>query len=360
MTLTESRRRASSVLLVLSLMSTSCTSQKTIASLGVEYEKANKAAADAVALESGQVKRVRRLGAVIAYINNPSLTIVENLNASQVPGSFINFVCTGADDFEITSAGLRFTGDYAKSIKAITTVPEDSISGYIGALAELKGKNKVLALPDIQKNQFEQCRQQVANDVPPRGVTAVTARQENPAAAIAAIQAGQALIESLQKLIKAGLKLATQAAQRAVLVKFIAENRENYKRVLQEDLNSTELSRAFDRRRQVTVAVPFYAFEAMMKLSPTTERAEIVKRAIVIDEDLREYDAIRTQRQPGAIVDHFASINRKLEDYAEGRISLGELTAFLSETAQELADAKKGYDDVAKKFGDLTGAFGSK
>jgi V8-like Glu-specific endopeptidase len=153
------------------------------------------------------VKRVRRVAAFIAYINEPSLTMVDNINSGQVTGSFINFVCAGAADFEITSAGLKFTAEYAKTIKAITTVPEDSIGGYVNALSSLKGKDKALALPQVQKNQFEVCRTEVQKDVPPRGITAVTGRQESPAAAIAAVQSIQALIESLQKLVKTGLSV---------------------------------------------------------------------------------------------------------------------------------------------------------
>src|SRR5690242_5149391 len=78
-----------------------CPSQKTTTSLGSAYEKANQGAIDLVAVESKQIKRVRRLAAIVAYINNPSLDVAQNLNAKQIPRSFVNFVCTGTDDFDI-------------------------------------------------------------------------------------------------------------------------------------------------------------------------------------------------------------------------------------------------------------------
>ena len=80
------------LLSILVLLFPNCVSKKTLAELGTRYEKANQAAVDAVSVESKQVKRVRRVAAVIAYINNPSLQITENINAKQIDGSFINFV----------------------------------------------------------------------------------------------------------------------------------------------------------------------------------------------------------------------------------------------------------------------------
>lgn len=338
------------------LLLANCVSKKTLADLGTRYEKANQAAVDTVSVESKQVKRVRRVAAVIAYINNPSLSIIDNINAKQINGSFINFVCTGADDFEITSAGLRFTSEYAKTVKAITTAPEDSIGGYIDALSGLKGKGKALALPEIKKNRFEECRREVDKDIPPTGVTAVTARREAVAEAVAAVGAIQALIDSVQKLIKAGFKMATEAQQRVVLKKFIIENQTNYQRVLTEDLSSDELKNAFAQRRQVAVAAPYYAFEDMMKLSTTTDRREIIKRAMEINQDLAEYDAIRILQPPAAVVGQFKEINQKLQDFVDGKVSRDDIIQFLSETASALEEAKKDYDDVAKNFQSLLNA----
>jgi hypothetical protein len=302
------------------------------------------------------VKRVRRVAAVIAYINNPSLPITDNINAKQINESFVNFVCTGADDFEITSAGLSFTSEYAKMVKAITTVPEDSIGGYINALSGLKGRDKALALPEIKKNQFEECRKEVAKDIPPTGATAVTGARRAVAEAIAAVGAIEALINSLQKLVKTGLKMATEAEQRLALKSFIIENQENYQRVLIEDLSSDELMNAFALRRQIAVAAPYYAFEDMMKLSTAKDRREIIKRAMEIDQSLAEYDAIRIMRPPAAVAGQFKEINQKLQDFANGKVSRDDIIQFLSETASELENAKKDYDDVAKKYQSLLDA----
>jgi hypothetical protein len=331
-------------------------SQKTIADLGAKYEKANQSAVDAVSVESKQVKRVRRIGAVIAYINNPSLSPVENLNAGEMKESFKNFVCTGEVDFQITSAGLKFTSDYAKTVKAITTLPDDSIYGYVRALSELKGKKGPLALPEIKKNQFSECLKEVEKDLPPTGYTAVTARREAVAEAIAAVEAVQALITSIQKLVKMGLKRLNEAEQIAVLKSFIEENKDNYQRVLTEDLSSDELKNAFERRRKIAVAAPYYAFEDMMKLSTTKDRREMIKRAVEIDQDLAEYDAIRIQRAPVAVAGQFEEINKNLKSFVEGKTSLAEIIQFLSETASELEDAKKNYDDVATKYQSLLDA----
>jgi hypothetical protein len=341
---------------ILVLVLTSCASKKTLADLGTRYEKANQAAVDAVSVESKQVKRVRRIGAVIAYINNPNLSIVDNINAGEINRSFINFVCTGEDDFAITSAGLRFTSDYAKTVKAITKAPEDSIGGYIDALSGLKGKDKPLALPEIKKSQFAECRKEVEKDLPPTGYTAATARREAVAEAIAAVEAVQALITSIQKLVKWGLKEVTEAEQIAALKSFIKENQENYQRVLTKDLSSDELKNAFERRRKIAVAAPYYAFEDMMKLSTTKDRREIIKRAMEIDQDLAEYDAIRILQPPVAVVGQFKEINQRLQSFVDGKTSLAEIIQFLSETASELEDAKKNYDDVATKYQSLLDA----
>lgn len=334
-----------------------CTSQKTITTLGSNYTKANQSAVDAVSAEAKEGKRIRRLAAVIAYINNPNLTIAENINATQLPGSFANFVCTGADDFETISAGLQYTTQYARTINVITTAPEDSISGYVNALSRLRAKNKPLALPDIKKQQFEACRVEVSKDIPPVGITAVTARKEAIlVGAIASIEAVQALITSLDKLVKAGLKVATEAEQKAALKAFIHDNEKDYTAVLNEDLKTDEVLDAFGRRRQTAVAAPYYAFQEMMKLSTTTDRREIMRRAVQIHTDLEEYDAIRIQQPPASVTAQFKEMNQQLQDYANGKQSIGDTVQFLSELASELTDGKNAYDDVAKKLGGLRDA----
>jgi hypothetical protein len=350
-------RNIAVVSLILVLLLPNCTSKKTLGDLGAKYEKANQAAVDAVLVESNQVKRVRRVAAVIAYINNPSLPITENINAKQINESFMNFVCTGADDFEITSAGLSFTSQYAKTVNAITTAPEDSIGGYINALSGLKGKDKPLALPEIKQNQFDECRREVEKYIPPKGVNAVPpVRRVAVVEAIAAVKAIGALIDSLQELVKTGLKMATEAEQRVVLQKFITKNKTKYEQVVKEDLSSNELMNAFERRRQVAVAAPYYAFEDMMKLSTATDRRKIIKRAVEIDQDLAEYDAIRILQKPAAVAGQFNEINQRLQEFADGKVSLGDIIQFLSETASELENAKKNYNDVAKNYQSLLDA----
>ena len=42
-------------------------------------------------------------------------------------------------------------------------------------------------------------------------------------------------------------------------------------------------------------------------------------------------------------------INQKLEDFVNGKVSRDDIIQFLSETASQLQDAKKNYDDVAQK-----------
>ncbi|GAB7549939.1 hypothetical protein [Cupriavidus sp. 8B] len=333
---------------------------KATSSLGGDYQKANQAAVDSVASEAKEVKRVRRIGAVVAYINNPTLPITDNINAEKKPGSFINFVCAGADDFEITMAGLSYTTDYAKTVKSITDSPEDSISGYIAALSELKGKGKPLSPPEVKKNQFESCRQSVEGDLPPKGITAVTARKESIAVAIAAVTALQALLETLNKLAKDGLKMATEAEQKATLKEFIKNNREAYSRVLSEDLSSDELAHAFERRRQIAIAIPYYEFIDMMRLSSVIDRVAILRYAERINQDLSEYDALRNQNPPAQLVTQFKVINEKLDDYANGKISIADLRQFLAEIASELQEAKKDYDAVSKAIPTATAAAGIK
>lgn len=334
-----------------------CVSKKTLADLGAKYEKANQAAVDAVSVETKQVKRVRRVAAVVAYIEEPSLSALSNINAKEIDESFKNFVCTGEDDFETTSAGLSFTSQYAKTVKAITAAPDDSIGGYIKALSGLKGRDAPLALPEIKKNRFDKCLNDIKDDIPPKGANAVTARKVTGLEVIAAVKAIKALIDSVQILVKDGLKMATEAQQRVTLKSFIAQNQENYQRVLNEDLSSNELKNAFDLRRQIAVAAPYYAFEDMMKLSTTTHRREIIKRAVEIDQDLAEYDAIRMLKKPADLVGQFTEINQKLQDFANGDLSRDDIIGFLSETASELENAKKDYDDVVKKYQSLADVF---
>ncbi|MFM0272577.1 hypothetical protein PQQ59_18450 [Paraburkholderia aspalathi] len=314
---------------------------KTTTSLGVDYKKANQAAVDAVAAEEKQSKRVRRIGAVVAYIDNPNLDVNVNINKKDIDGSFINFVCTGADDFEVSSAGLRYTSDYANIVNSITATPDNSISGYLKALNGLKGEGKVLAMPAVSTNQFQSCRIDVSSYVPPKGFTAATAKQESP---VLLIEAVIKAIETLNTIVDDGLKMATEAEQKRVLEVFINKNRENYSDVLSLQLSSDELEKAFARRKAMAIALPYYEFVDMMNQSPTGSRSTLLRQALQVHEDLSEYDQIRLAKSPAKIADQFSVINKRLDDYAQGKMTLSDLKAFLSETAAELQQTQKDYD----------------
>lgn len=346
---------ASSVIL---LLSTGCLSQKSLTQLGTGYEQANKGAVDIVATESKEVKRVRRVAAAVAYVNAPSLSTDENINPNHISESFANFVCTGEDTFNKTNAGLKFTSEYAKTVKSITAAPEDSIGGYVKALSALRGKDKALEVPEPKSDQFQTCCKEVSNDIPPKGIPAVTVVERPPTpAAIAAIAAMQSMIGSLQEIVQLGLRLTTEAKQREVLKKFLRDNEAKYNEVQDKYLSSDELKNAFSQRRQTAVALPYYEFVDMMHLkSPDAHRTQIIQMATKIDKDLQEYDAIRVQPAPEKVVGKFKEINEKLKDYLDGNISLAETIQFLLETASELQDAKKEYDSVAKSLNALRDA----
>ena len=337
-----------------------CTSEKTITGMGTSYKQANQAAIDAVSIETNQVKRVRRIAAIVAYINNPDQKITANIDRGQLVGSFANFVCTGSGDIETTRAGLKYTADYAAAIQAITKAPNDSISGYIAALENLKGQDKVLAVPKIQKNPFNQCREEVVADLPPVGFNAVTGQEEAVGEAIAAYTAIQTLISAVKTLAKESLKVVTEAQQRQVLKSFIEKNQSAYTQVLTEDLSSNELAQAFERRRKTTIALPYYSFIEMLRLSTATDKSKIILAAAEVDKQLTEYDAIRTQPKPAAVAEVFKTINQQLQDYANNKVSFSDLVEFLSETADEVAQLTKDYDAVLKGISSVDKAIGGK
>jgi hypothetical protein len=196
----------------------------------------------------------------------------------------------------------------------------------------------------------------VKKDVPPEGFNAVPERRVAVLETIAAVTALQELIKSVHDLVKEGFKIATEAKQRVTLKEFIERNKANYNKVIGEDLSSSELTNAFELRRKIAVAAPYYAFEDMMKLSTTTDRREIIKRGMEINQDLAEYDAIRILKPPAAVAGQFKEINEKLQNFVDGKTSLAEIIQFLSETASELENVKKNYDDVAKKYQSLLDA----
>ncbi|MFJ1258760.1 hypothetical protein [Cupriavidus sp. CuC1] len=333
-----------------------CISSGGLAKMGTEYEAANKAAVDTVTTEANEVKRVRRIGAALAYINNPTLRANENLNNKEVPASFANFVCTGSDDFDKTRSGLEFTSQYAKTVKAITEAPNDSIAGYVDALRNLKDKDAPLESVAIESDIYNTCRRNIQASLPIKGFTAATARPESPLAALSAMTA---LIGAVQELLKQGLKVVTEEQQRGTLKQFIEKNRIIYGQVLTQDLSADELNKAFERRKSIALALPYFEFEDMMKLSTTTQRTEILTRAAKINADLAEYDAISTQKAPGLLTLQFSKINKKLDDYANGKISRDELIQYLSEVGGEIKSAKDAYDKVIQAGKGVSTAWGS-
>src|SRR5256885_1028333 len=167
------RMSINGLLVAMTLISSGCASQKALTDVGSEYQKANQAAAATLKDATIQGKATRRLAAAVAYINAATPDAGENLDPKAPIDSFANFVCTGADDFAFSRAGLSYTSTYAGAVAAITNAPDDSISGYWHALSALRETDKPLALREITTHEFQNCREAVRADLPPKGVTAV-------------------------------------------------------------------------------------------------------------------------------------------------------------------------------------------
>lgn len=331
---------------------TACASQKSITSIGDDYKKANTSAEDALSAEIKQARHVRRIAATVAYINDPQPNAADNLDPKHPVESLVNFVCTGVDDFDFSTAGLSFTSDYASGIAAITKAPDDSILGYWAALKDLKGDTKPLALPTVTTDEFKKCRDEVANDLPasgPIGVTAVSARPEalTVAAVIAAVEATRTLIKDIMADV-------VKAKQQERLKVFIDENRKNYKAVLDQDLNSAEFDKAIARHRAAALAAPYYNLVDMMALSRSTQRSQIIALASQIDQELSDYDQVRAAPKPKQLAAVFTTINNKLEDYAAGKISLADAQAFFSEASDQVSKLQKDYAAAKKAIQPLT------
>lgn len=327
---------------------TACPNSQRLAALGEQYKKANQAATDLLNINISQVKQVRRISAVVYYLSDQRPNAADNFDPNKPVESFVNFVCTGDDDLNFSRAGLAYTAAYASSIEAITQESTDSVGGYWSALTALRAgsENGPLALPEIPTDQFQKCREEVLKDLPPKGISAVSARPEAfaPAAVIAAVAA-------LETLLKDGLKILVEAGQAKRLKVFIDNNRENYKKVLREDLKTDELTRHYQRRRASSITAPYYAFVDMLSLSRTTQRTQILAAAASIDHQLIDYDQIRVGPRPQALANLYSTINSKLEDFAAGKTSLSDAIAFLSGLYSELSQVKEDYDAAATKVG---------
>jgi len=334
--------------LVLLPLLSGCASQKQLVSFGDEYLRANQSAVDAVSAELKLLQRTRRIAAILWYITDPKPSIVTNIDRKRPLPSFINFVCAGADDFDVTNAALAYTTQYASAIRAITTVPDDSIAGYLEALTSLKREGKLLDPPHVKTNQFEVCRETVQRDLSLKGYPIVPPKPEAGVAEIASVQAFKDAISGIESLVKSALKLATEVEQRRALSVFFSKNRESYYRVLREDLGSAELSAAFERRRGIALVAPYYDFEYMLGLPQKTPPRDILAIASRIDASLAEYDRIRAQPNPSKLSEQFKKIDEKLLAYVSGKVSVAETRQFLSDIGKELSQLKVNYQATEK------------
>jgi len=336
------------VFVCLIVLQAGCASQQTLTNIGSEYQKANQAAVAAVSDAATRGKTTRRVASVVAYINTTQPSALQNLDPNASVDSFANFVCTGADDFAFSRAGLSYTAAYAGAISAITTAPDDSVSGYWQALSALKGEDKPLALPDVRTGEFQKCRDDVRKVLPPIGVSAGAVSTESATSdtVIAAIQA-------IDALIKDGLKVVVEAEQKQKLKKFIASEQQQYKQVIDTDLSTKEMQTQFSRRKQTAIAIPYYEFLDMLALSRTTQRVQLLKAAKQIDEDLSDYDSLRLMKSPETLAATFQAINEKLTGFAAGKISLTEAKAFFDEMEKELTQAKKDYQSAVTAINTL-------
>lgn len=329
------------------------------ASLGEDFAKANKSAADVFGAQIAEAKRVRRLSIASTYVGIKTveaeykyaiIPITRQMSAAEagetLNQNFANFVCAGVGEGNGVASALRYTGDYAKSLEDITKQPEDSFSGYADALKKLRQDKPLIPPVKSEQADFDNCYNETIARL---GSLDGKRDKEGIAALFAAGQAAAALYDSLKTFGKGLMRLATVAEQRAALRRFVNKNRENFDKAFEKLEKDGELQKLHDARLRMALVVPHLSFQRMMSLDRDNKKLEVIDAALKTHALLAEYDALRTVPPPQNVARFFAEIRTKLDDIADDKYDLDDLIGFIKFAVGEIETVKAQYKDVQDK-----------
>lgn len=294
-----------------------------------------------------QVKARRLLG-VWRYLEGGEQD--DNIN-SDVAESFARYVCAGEGDFAKQRAALGVLASYKKIIAKITETPDESVGMLWKSIQQNRAQRAPLTPPAESPEARAECIMTVGNLLKRGGLALAPATPEFVSALVSGYDGLKKLVDSLDALFVAGLKITDEMARAEALRSFVKQNRELIDGIFKDDLSDAALRPAYERRMEAALVSPHGQFATLYALNPKvpSDRAKILKVATTVHELLEPFDTLRLEAAPSEIAKAMAVAHKQLVDLAEGNISVKQAWAALGAIVQMLKDLDEAASNLKKQ-----------
>lgn len=303
-----------------------------------------------LAAEQKAKPNVRRAEAMMYWLRNGNSS--DNLDNATLGASFSRYTCAGVASLVKPKAFLEYATSYSAALQGITAPGGDSFSSQWKKFlenhkeAQLKDPN---AAP-TPKLVYDNCVTEVEQLIAFSGVPAIDTTDE-ALTALAALEAYKALFSALEKAATDTLKVANEIQAKKKFSDFVIDQHEKFNVALSQSLGTGSLDKAWERRRAVSLWRPYNTFVEMMRLDRATQSREILALASRLQNELSDFDVLRTLPSPSDAPKALALAESALYALATNKdISVQSVISFLQHLQSVLAIFRKDLEDVKTKF----------
>jgi hypothetical protein len=329
------------------------------------YQKLQTAGDDLSKVTDAHAKNIRtvRRDLAVSYLMSHELPGDENgnpvnLNPNHIDASFANYVCAGVQQGTGPLRGSAYVSQYNKHVAKILKLPPDTLIGQVKALqAFAEAETAIVPVPaqeDAAKAETD-CREAVIGLLAATRETPITsvvvAEAVNFAGVLAIYEAIKGLAGVVETGAKNALKIPVELQSRKQLTEFVLANRENFNKVLSQNLKAAELDEAWRLRRAATLYRPYLLFKQALSTTPEGSEFSIVQAVKVrksfdtIDKTLSEFDAMSITPSPASFVKSVKKSHDALVKLAENQdISLSVIIGFLSGMSDMVETVRTDWD----------------
>lgn len=310
---------------------------------------------------------VRRDEAIRYWIINGNDKNGTNLDSNKPKESFARFVCAGEGSLVKAKNDLKYFSVYSSGLQAAIAPGPDTFQGQLARFRDLSKKVPSLDLPEppTSGKLFRDCFDETVSvlDQYELGTPASDTSDEfTIAGAIALVQAGKEVIDSLQNLAKDGLEVVNEVKARAHLKQYINANREGLKKVAEEinekkqttncSIPCSTLDDAWQRRRAFVLGAAYEKFKVILNdKDRRANSAKIRAGALDVSSELEAYDQITHSKRPSEVIKTWISAANQVDVAVnDDNVSVKAIVEYLTGVKDDFDKIEADYKASSEKF----------
>jgi hypothetical protein len=320
------------------------------------------AALQAIAkLETDAKVTVRRDEAIRYWLARGDDSNKINITSANPRESFARYVCAGTGALNNANAQVAYFSAYSNAAQAAVEPGPDTLAGQFARFIDQSKPNPTIKLPVSEKKAdqlFIECVGHT-NDLLSlydAGHTAADTSDEFQIDSITTLlDAGQALVNSLEKIAKDGLKVINDIQARAHLKRLINENRQGLENVESTFISKGQLDEAWNRRAAFVLGTGYEKFAVMLAdRKRISDHAKLRAAGLEVSNTLSAYDAMMKTKKPSDVARSWTNDAKVLDKAVnDDKVSISAIISYTKATAEQAKTIEDDYKEATAKFDTL-------